>query len=336
MKYKVTVLAKEAITMGRNSETFEVSVDVTQLTKEQKDFLAENTSQYTSEGDIRLSNGKKLLDSTGNLTPESIQTAMDKEQKDINETFERAMKEAEEKIRKLENDPKYYVGSLFADTRCQKNKLSAEQNKDKEALLNRVKELKDLYAAEEKAKIEEFTAYILPLIEEFENGGERPVWNGGFIGPQSLLDRICKEDQKRSEQVKEEADNRKHAQLTEIVNQYGTDLQKRKWACDMMERREAIHLLWINTFSKSNPLPTNIWKAEDEDFKHKEGEIEKISDDEFKVYEEIIAMYPDFTAQLMREIGYDNESNEYTFECNFVRLSKKIGEYDIEADFLLS
>jgi len=329
--YHVTVQAKEAVQMGRNSTSFEVEIDVTQLSKEQRDFLAKETHQSGDSAELLNSN---LLDSTGNLTPESIQAIMKKEQDDINKTFERFVEKALEKIQKLENDPTYYVGNLFDDYRCQNDKLSPEQIENKEALLNRVKELKETYAAEKKAKVDEFVAYITPLIEEYENGGERFKWPGEFIGPQSLLDRICKEDQKRSEQAKEAADKRKYDQLTEVVNQFGNDLQKRKWACDMMERREAIKLLWDHTFNKGNPLPTNVWKAED-DFQHKEGEVEKISDEEFNAYEEIISMYPDFSAQLMREIGYDNESDDYLFGCTFVRLSKKVGEYDLEADFIL-
>jgi hypothetical protein len=333
MKYYVSISSKKALMMGHNSGTYEGKIDVSKLTVEQRKFLVEKT--HGVDDGISILD-EDLLDSSGNLTPESIQAAMDETQKNINETFNRYVKEAAEKIHKYENDPEHSPGTLFSDYRCQDKVLSEEQRTIKNNLVSKAKALKERYAAEKQAKIDKFTTYILPLTEEYENGGERPEWDERFIGPQSLLDRILKEDQKRSIQKKEAAEERKHNQLTEIVNKYGTDLQKRKWEKGMMERKEAIHLLWINTFIKGNPLPINVWKSEDEeDLRHKEGEIEKISDDEFKTYEEIMTLYPDFSGQLMREIAYYDDDDEYTFECHFVRLSKKIGEYEIKADFLL-
>lgn len=343
MMYHVTLDATEATKMGVNSLKHQVELDLSSLTESQRTYLSKNVSTYNNKADL---NHSYLLDSTGNLTPESIQTAMDKEQDDINKTFERFVEKVSEKIQELENDPTYYVGNLFDDYRCKNDKLSPEQIKDKEALLNRVKELQEKYAAEKKAKVDAFVTYITPLIEKYEKGDERPEWYeqyGEFIGPQSLLDRILKEDQKRSEQVKEAADKRKYDQLTEVINLYGTDLQKRKWACDMMERKEALNIMWLNTFRKGTPISTKEWKSDStfaadiEDLTHKIDTIEKLSDNSFESYEKIKNMYPDFSAQLMREIAYfeSDGENEYIFDCSFVRLSKKIGEYDMEADFIL-
>lgn len=338
--YHVTLNATEATTMGINSLEHQVELDLTLLTESQKTYLAKQVYTYHKEAYLRNSN---LLDSAGNLTPESIQATIDKKREDINKNFEKAVGEAEEKIRGLENDPKYYVGDLFSDYRCQNDILSPEQIKNKETLLNRVKDLKAIYEEEEKAKVKAFDEYITPLIEEYENGGERPEWSGNFIGPQSLFDRIIAEDKRRSEQAKEAADKRKYDQLTEVVNQYGTDLQKRKWACDMMERREALELLWKNTFNQNDPISTDEWKSDiagfdNEEILYKVDTIEKLSDEAFESYEKIKAQYPDFSAQLMREITYQvsDGENKYIFDCAFVRLSKKIGEYDMEADFILN
>jgi hypothetical protein len=330
MKYYVSISSKKALIMGHNSDTYEGEIDVSKLTVKQRKFLAEKT--YGVDDGISISD-EILLNSSGYLTPESIQTAMDETQKEIDKIFNRYVKKAEEKIQEYENDPEHDPGRLFFDYHCQDKILSEEQRTIKNNLVSKAKALKERYAAEKQAKIDEFTTYILPLIEEYENGGECPEWGGKFIGPQSLLGRICKEDNKRHDQKIKAAEERKHNQLTEIVNKYGTDLQKRKWEKGMMERKEAIHLLWINTFTKGDPKPNNEWKLEGDSLRHQEYKNEEISDDEFRAYEKIIAMYPDSSAQLMREIGYDDD--EYIFECNFVRLSKKIGEYEIEADFLL-
>jgi hypothetical protein len=331
MKYHVSISSTKALIMGHNSGTYEGEINVSKLTVKQRKFLAEKTSE--KDGDICISDDR-LLNSSGDLTPESIQVAMDEIQKNINETFNRYANEAIEKIKKCEKDTGYYPGTLFYDYRCSDKVLSKKQRTIKNNLMRKAKALKEKHVAEKQAKIDKFTTDILPLIEEYENGGERPEWDEPFIGSDKLKNRIYTEDRKRKTQ-------QEHIYLTEIVNKYGTDLQKRKWSNGMMRDEEVIHLTWINTFTKGNPLPTNVWKSEDnvwkseneEDLKHREGEIDKISDDEFKVYEEIITMYPAFSAQLMREIAYYDE--EYIFECNFVRLSKKIGEYEIEADFLL-
>jgi hypothetical protein len=381
MKYFVTIPPIKAFERGRNSGTYEGTIDASRLTVEQRKFLVEKTKGVRDGIDGIVIDNEKLLDSSGNFTPESIQTAMNKTQEDIDKTFNRYVKEAEEKIHKYEKNPECYPGTLFSDYYCPDKILSEEQITIKNNLVSKAKALEEKYAAEKQAKIDKFTThilprifhfieeyengedikrseqkkeaaekqtkldkfttYILPLIEEYENGGERPKWDGKFIGSHSLLARICKEDQKRSEQKKVAAEERKYNQLTEIINKYGSDLQKRKWEQGMMERKEAIHLLWINTFTKGVPIPTNVWKSESYfdyrgvDLKHKEDKIEKISDDEFKTYEEIISMYPDFSAQLMREIGYYYDDEEYTFECHFVRLTKKIGEYEMEADFII-
>jgi hypothetical protein len=336
MKYYVSISSTKALMMGHNSGTYEGEIDVSKLTVEQRKFLVEKT--HGVDDGISILN-EYLLDSSGNLTSESIQAAMDETQKNINETFNRYVKEVEEKIHKYENDPEHSPGTLFSDYRCQDKFLSEEQRTIKNNLVSKVKALKERYAAEKQAKIDEFTTYILPLIEEYENGGERPEWDETLLRLVSkhLQRRIYDEDNKRQDQKIKTAEERKHNQLTEIVNKYGTDLQKRKWEKGMMKHKEAIHLLWINTFIKGNPLPINIWKLEGDSLRHQEYKIEEISDDEFRAYEKITAMYPDFSAQLMGEIGYDigYDNDEYTFKRHFVRLSKKIGEYEIEADFIL-
>jgi hypothetical protein len=61
---------------------------------------------------------------------------------------------------------------------------------------------KGVNTMEEQAKIDEFTTDILPLIEEYENGGERPELDDILLRRESgyLLDRILKEDSKRRKQ----------------------------------------------------------------------------------------------------------------------------------------
>lgn len=343
MRYTIKLQPQTAVLMNRNSTEYTVELDIVNLTEEQRVFLA---SKINSSSEKVTITNNTLLDSNGNLTQESIQAAIDKVQDDINKTFERAVGKAEEKIRQLENDPSSHVGYLFDDSRCQNNNLSKEQIKDKEALLNRVEELKSLYAEEEKAKVKAFDEYITPLIEAYENGERRPIWEDSFIGTKSLLDRILAEDKKREQQAHEAKDNRKYAQLTEVVNQFGTELQKRKWASDMMERKEAVALLWKHTFEKGNPLShkdfifPQISSEDSQDWDEvyiKQDYIEKLSDEEFEKYEEIISMYPDFNVEIKRELAYESDAatGEYLFDGSFVRLSKIIGEYEMIADFLL-
>lgn len=149
---------------------------------------------------------------------------------------------------------------------------------------------------------------------------------------------------KREAEIKrvKEADERKEAQLAGIVNAFGTEIQKKKWAAGMMERKEALEILWKNTFVHGAPIDTSNWVhsalenwdsiSENADFNAKE--IEKLTDEEFESLEHIKNHYPDFDIKLYKETCSDEE-NEFEGSVVYAEFSKQIGEYEMKANFVL-
>jgi hypothetical protein len=139
-------------------------------------------------------------------------------------------------------------------------------------------------------------------------------------------------------QRNKELEEQKLNQLTEVVNNFGTDIQKKKWVAGMMERKEALEILWKNTFSHDTAFETGDCLSEKlnpgtEYDGHKLFDITVLSDEEFESVEHLKSNYPDFDVKLMKEVcECEDEENSIVV---FARISKKIGEYTMKADFVL-
>lgn len=292
MNLTVKLSTSEAIKMAKNETEYQVSIDVTKLSEKQRNKL----NYYQSGGVIKWN---EILNSRGELTPESIQLLVDDEEKSN-----------EEKARKTEEEIIRWLG-LSDGKRIEKGGRSDTA---------RVTGLYSLPEADPRIKAEK--ERLLKICKDIDNKKLQEL-----------------ENEKKMNQDLEE---RKQAQLTEIVNNFGTDIQKKKWSAGMMERKEVLGLLWKNTFIHDTPFKTNIplyYQTknidvdEDDGIKVKEEKIEKLTDEEFESLEHIKEWYPDFDVEIWREVSF--EDGETVDEYKFARLSKKIGKYDMEADFVL-
>lgn len=328
MNLKVKTTATQAIGLTRNSEQWNVSVDVESLTEQQRNVLISAISTYNNEYFVDV----KLLDAKGNLTMESIQGVIDKRIKTAEKMFADFEVAAKEYCGGKTSDAPFSTLKHYNDLRDEM--LTPDLIEKRDQLQKLVDERYNYLINERKKKEAEHEEMLLQYVESYENGGEfkgYPHWNGVSTNKiESLNRRLSKERDRREEETKIKL-------LSDTVNTYGTEIQKKKWAAGMMERKEVLDILWKNTFSKKTAFKTGDCLSEKindgtEYDHHDVNPVEKLSDEEFTNLEDLKSAYPGFDVKLMKETCTNEEGENIVV---FARLSIDIGSYTMEADFVL-
>ena len=175
---------------------------------------------------------------------------------------------------------------------------------------------------------------FLPLIEAYENGGNRPKWGERWIGSRELLQRIATEDNARSEKRKQEFECRKLNQLTEAVKHFGSDSQKERWEADVMPRREVLDLIWnrwVEPLHNAGLEPLhNAWHIAGYEDGFSESKKETLTDSQWAIVKKVKAVMPEAELEYYHQYSDDEDVQG----CDLIRISQKIGEYDFECDIV--
>lgn len=234
-----------------------------------------------------------------------------------------------------------------------KNRIWADQNKilsgeeaaetlvaEAEKALRKKKE-EERKAIEAKEirlkKVAEWDQQYLPLVNEYERGGDIPKWDGDWKGSHNLKIRIIEETEKRGKKEKEECDARKVAQLSEAVKRFGSETQKERWDADVMPRREVLNLIWDNwveSLRKTGLEPRlNEWHIagyDDDDSDLNESAKETLTDSQWAIVKKVKAVMPEAELEYYHQYSDDEDIQG----CDLIRISQKIGEYDFECDIV--
>lgn len=186
-------------------------------------------------------------------------------------------------------------------------------------------------------KVAEWDQKFLPLIEAYENGGDRPKWEGMWIGSRELLGRIKTEDDARVNKQRQETERKKLTQLTEAVKRFGSASQKERWEADVMPRREVLDLIWDNwveSLRKTGLEPRlNEWHIagyDDDDSDLNESTKETLTDSQWAIVKKVKAVMSEADLEYYHQYSDDEDVQG----CDLVRISQKIGEYDFECDIV--
>src|SRR5690554_4092268 len=231
-----------------------------------------------------------------------------------------------------------------------KNRIWADQNKilsgDEAAeilVIEAEKSLRKKKEDERKAieakelrlkKVAEWDQQYLPLVNEYENGGDIPKWGGDWKGSHNLKIRIIEETEKRGKKEKEECDARKVAQLSEAVKRFGSDSQKERWEADVMPRREVLDLIWnrwVEPLHNAGLEPLhNAWHIAGYEDDFSESKKETLTDSQWAIVKKVKAVMPEAELEYYHQYSDDEDVQG----CDLIRISQKIGEYDFECDIV--
>jgi hypothetical protein len=133
-------------------------------------------------------------------------------------------------------------------------------------------------------------------------------------------------------------------QLSDAVSRLGSDLQKQKWVAGLMAHREALDLIYMETFGH---IPGAVMGSDfvlpeetdeyDQKIERNSTEKKTLTDTQFAKAREIVALAPGATAAYYHEYyeNSDDEENEELPSLDILLLSKKIGEYSISCQIAL-
>lgn len=332
MKIKVQITARQAINYGRNETEYYCEIDVTTLPEEHRKFLSESINN-SSQPEL---NNQKLLDDTGNITPESIGKAYDDEKERSKKELDKTVKNAREALSKLKKGEVAYfeIRHRFDHDTDHYKLLTQQDTKELYALRNEATQVKEKLEAEENRKRDAFLVEYEKKVVEYENGGEYPINESGYDIPQELDNRRSS----RSEVVKKQKDAEREKERekldSEIVEKYGTDIQKRRHKAGFMGHTDVFNILWANVFGNDNPVQTDSCKTEivhnvvPESWWYKEN-FKELTDEQFVRLENVLSQYDEFEYTVLCE------ASDLEDDIPFVRLSTSAYGYDLEADFLL-
>ena len=139
-----------------------------------------------------------------------------------------------------------------------------------------------------------------------------------------------------------ELKQRKQKQLVEIVEKLGTELQKEKYKEGLMKMSEIIKLKWNEVWKPLSDASFEVLKSEyhlekkynedgEEIDRYNESEKKTLTDEQFKKVQQIKKIISDCTAEFYTQYYSDGSNERFVL----VRLSKKVGELELECDIEL-
>jgi hypothetical protein len=138
---------------------------------------------------------------------------------------------------------------------------------------------------------------------------------------------------------REEREERKHKQLTEAINKVGTETQKQRWSEDVMPMAEAIYILKTAECESLLKTPLVVYLdtskyhlPEIDDVVCKESEKRTLNDSQFREAKKVRGLMPSWEYEYF--VQYYDDS-EYDEKRVYIRLSKKVGEFDLDCDVLI-
>jgi len=240
MKITVTSTMAEAIKKGRNNERWQVEVDVAKLSENQREYLARVVNSRTDTIDSHYPG----VDNNGDITPNSIQAAIDAEIVKRDSFFADKMAQAESLYNSLREGENKGIYGLFDGDVISDYKLSDEQLAAKKEIVEKIKaEEQKIVEKKDKAK-KAYDLSMMEAVKNYENGvGDRPTWEGDWQGSDLLLGQIQKADKERKKAERERLEAGKGVQLASIVHQHGTASQRERWAAGVLPEDEQQALL---------------------------------------------------------------------------------------------
>jgi hypothetical protein len=138
------------------------------------------------------------------------------------------------------------------------------------------------------------------------------------------------------ETAKLELEQRKLAQLTEAVNRLGTESQKERWAAGVMERAEALNLLWQEIVAPLLAAGLEPLKNEPHIPDSYESEKSTLTDEQWVVAKKAIAALPGASAEYYHQYQDYHDDDAEDDSLDLIRLTMRVvGEYDFECDVIL-
>ena len=152
------------------------------------------------------------------------------------------------------------------------------------------------------------------------------------------------EAEKKEKEI--EIDKGKVNQLSEVVTLYGSKTQKEKWAAGLMARKEALDLLWAETFktpldgtdfvardNKTYILMGYITDTNEDNYTY--TQITTLSDPQFEAFQRIKKIFGDAAVyDLAREV-YASEETDEKQSVVYCEVSKTVGLYTLECAITL-
>lgn len=334
MKIMVQLTTKRAIEFGRNETEYLCDIDVTQLSKDFRNLLAMSIGDSSNN----ILNNYQLLDDSGNITLDSIKIAYEKKITDLKKDLDKRVERARIALEKLKtNKTTYHSIDCLFNLHSDQHRLLPEEDTKKMCLLqDEIKAIHERRLAEENKKRDEFLVEYEKRITEYENGGVYPTRDNTYSIPSDLEKRIVAQNYKVKTATEKKVAEKRKKMDDEIVERYGTNIQKRRYKAGFMNPGDVFNLLWSNIFVCKNgfiPLSINSCKTEivyeiiPEDWDYDESQ--ELTDEQFVKLEQVLKSYEGF------EYTVYCESSDLRYDVPFVRL--KTFEYDctLEADFIL-
>jgi len=266
MRVHVELGARTAIILGREKE-YDLDLDLAAYTKEQRERLAKAVD-YNG----RL-NDTDLLDERGDITPASVQAAMERE------AAKKAARRAEEIA---------YAEKAIAEANADGDDYWAIEIKHIDWAIVADDDLKKQYEA------------AIAAWKERQDERKR-------------LEKAAREEQERQERERERAEEAAAEQIRReaycrAISRLGNDLQKRKWAAGLMAAEEVEKLVGNEYFRHAreagfNVLPHTCHFGIDGEY---EENVKGLPDKQFERLERLQALYPAAKFRLIRETGWRN------------------------------